>query len=146
MGTCNFAFDNVLVAIDTDDWDDYMYDDFIDNVRTNIELKIKDGYGLDEYDNNSLHSYGGRFIFGIDVYGALGCYKTIKVVVRNGYYSGLNLDYIISDLVDYEDERKTLEHKVEVMSRKIAKVLRCYGTELRHVATFSNGEALYEKK
>lgn len=143
MSTCNFAFDNVLVAVDCDNWDQIDYDFFIDNLRDHLDSVI-DGVTKDTYEGQ--RSYPGTIIFSVPVYGKLGLYREIDVVVRSGYYSGLNLDYIIGDLVDYEDERKTLETKVGRVCRKLVKEFKKYGTELKVAGRFSNGEAVYEKK
>lgn len=75
-------------------------------------------------------------------------YATIYATYKSGYYCGACLDYI----VEYEDDSwgdevrlKTLDKKIDVKCRQIAKVLRSFGTEVRKVAQFSNGEAVYEK-
>lgn len=79
-------------------------------------------------------------------------YKEIKIVVRDGYYTGANLDYEIEDVLDWyinplsKSEEARLDKQVEVLCKKIEKVLKTFGEEYLKVGQFSNGEALYQKK
>ncbi len=150
--------------------------DFLLKVQENIINELK-ALGIDtrEQDcisSDSVRGYGG-WLFGM-AYGVENGnyeYVTVELLTRNGYYDGLNLDYIVGYLVngeEYEDEylsdayvyseraqdyieiSKTrverLRAQARALTKKIAKVYANNTTELRLVGTFSNGEAVYEKK
>lgn len=71
-------------------------------------------------------------------------YATIYVTYKSGYYAGACLDYSI-EREDEDNQLKTYEDKIYTKCNAIEKVLRTMGTEVRKVAQFSNGEAVYQK-
>lgn len=151
MSTNNFSWDNILVVVDTDDWDENGMDcEMLEDDIQYMLLPIKEGYKVDKWEEGRR---GGRKIWAVDIaryYKEQGTliYKTIYIVLRSGYYSGMNIDYIIEDGEDIDTFKSVrgLEKEVEKMSRKIAKILRRCGTELVQLGSFSNGEAVYQVK
>jgi len=98
----------------------------------------------DRYDNE--RNYTGQIIADFNVFDTHGdIYKTIEVVIRNGYYTGSNMDYNIID-GDYQKELKKLDKKIESKCNRLEKVIRKNCTELLKVGQFSNGEAVYKLK
>ena len=71
-------------------------------------------------------------------------YATVYVTYKSGYYAGACLDYSIEREDEY-NMLKTYEDKIQAKCKAIAKVLRTMGTEVKKVAQFSNGEAVYQK-
>lgn len=151
MGTVNFAWDNILVAVETDDWDDGEYDDFIDRLGEQLGEKLG-GVPTDEYEKDGNRSYPGRVVWYDTVNRADGYeYAKIQVVVRSGYYSGINIDYTIeegSERFEIEEEgrgTKTLERKVRTIENKLKRILPKFGERLVQLGSFSNGEAIYSR-
>ena len=72
-------------------------------------------------------------------------YATIFVTYKSGYYYGACLDYSI-EYVDYEKPPTihSIDKKIRSKCNAIEKVLRTLGTEVKKVAQFSNGEAVYK--
>ncbi len=76
-------------------------------------------------------------------------------IVRSGYYEGACLDYDVKltvdgfetdvDLIKNEQWRKEIECEIETVGMKIESIFERFSTPLRRVATFSNGETIYEK-
>lgn len=139
---------------ESEEFDDYAYDEYITEMRNHLDdIKVAKNIGqasLDEYDSD--RNYGGKIIYEFDILDKNEfSYKKIYVVIRNGYYKGANIDYAIDDNFSMSNasnaEMKKLDKQVEVLCKKIEKVLRKYGgTELLKVAQFSNGEAMYQIK
>lgn len=152
MSTCNFAWDNILVAINTDDWDDDNFDDLVHSLGEELGEKLG-GIPTNEYEKDGNRSYPGTVVWYDTIDRADGYeYAKIQVVVRSGYYSGVNIDYTIiegSERYEIEEEgrgTKTLARKVESIEKKLRKILPTWGTELRQLGVMSNGQAVYEKK
>lgn len=146
MSTNNFAFENILVALDDEQAEDF--DFFIkENIQVDLEEKFPEGYRSDNYLHDGLsQSYGGKEMFVIEFRDRTGeLYKTLQVIYRGGYYGGMNLDYLITDEGNECVGTKGLDNKIESATKKIEKILRSHGQELIKVAQFSNGEAMYQK-
>jgi len=151
MSTCNFYYENILIAIEDDG-----VEDFMDYQKADLQNELQDampsGSIVDEYEKDALRSYGGCVIFRVKVYSGAGYeYRIVEVVYRGGYYAGMNIDYKVvegDDLWRIEDEKigtKGLDKKVASICKKIERICKTYGTELKVVARFSNGETMYEK-
>lgn len=89
----------------------------------------------------------------------------VYLTQKYGYYSGANVDYSmrvfcahdweeywLEDSIPLNDNKdisatavKRLESQARELERKISKVLKASTTVLRRVATFSNGESVYER-
>lgn len=147
MSTNNFNWDNVLVAVEVDE--NFEMDWLIESLQEDL-AKIKDSYYRDSYENERR---GGKIIYSVDIarfykdYGT-AVYKTIDIVVRSGYYDGINIDYVIVDSNDYYDFKGTkgLDKEVAKVAAKVAAVIKKHGTELLQLGSFSNGEAIYQLK
>lgn len=151
MSTSNFYHQNMLVAIDDDEAQDFI-DCFKNDLQHELQDAIPSGEIVDEYEKDALRSYDGWVIFRVSVSSGAGYeYAVVEVIYRGGYYGGLNIDYKVSegyDLWRIEDEKigtKGLGKKVVSICKKIEKICGGYGTKLRRVATFSNGETIYQK-
>lgn len=177
MSTNNFKFENILVVLpdftfrtmcedcedqeddgndvvcehSTEEFDESSYREYLEDVKAQLE-KI----GFERCDKyNGDNSYGGTIIASWGLEDPQdGMIKYLEVVIRNGYYSGANIDWTSDgDFgVEDEDNKKQVAH-YDVMNRKfdrqvarVEKILRKNGTELLKVGQFSNGEAIYQKK
>lgn len=145
MSTPNFAFENILITRDHEDVESFeMFD------QPELQNELAEAFPQGEVSHDFYHdglsrSYGGKEIFKIYFHTKdEELYKKITVLYRGGYYSGMNIDYIVSD--SEFDPVASLDKKIASSCKKIEKILRKYGTELTHVGTFSNGEAVYELK
>lgn len=150
MATNNFYFENMLIAISEEDVQSFFaYDE--DNLQLDLKYEIPNGVIVDEYEKDALRSYGGRVIFRVHVYVRELEYQAVEVVCRGGYYSGLNLDYKVSEgdchwsILDKKMPTKAADKKVVSICKKIEKICGEYGVALRKVGQFCNGEAVYEK-
>lgn len=150
--------------------------EYIDDIKANVLEQLRaDGLDVDDIDALSTDdnsTYGG-WCFGL-VTGNYGKnntnYPAIELVTRGGYYSGLNLDYVITYMVDNEEyaeeylegayvydgrtgdykdisktEVKRLQANARKLCKKIDKAMAANTNSLRKVAQFSNGEAVYER-
>ncbi len=165
MGASNFYYDNILVALP----DFNVYDDdgefvFFDNcsfeehvsiVQDNMVNAFKKAKNIDvvpidgDYDKDA-RSYPGRVYCRIDIYSnARELYESIDVIVRSGYYDGMNIDYRINGSDEYylfeNRSTKTLDKKVENVIKKLESVLIKSGKHLRRVGGFSDGTSVYEE-
>lgn len=112
MSTRNFHNENGRNVFAMDINEDYEYEDAIENICYGLDAEFNNDYRVeDEYDKDALRSYGGKII--ASVYGESKYYKKLdievqprlEIVVRNGYYSGINFDYrMIYDITDDEIE------------------------------------------
>lgn len=171
MSTNNFAYDNICVVVHNDteyycgDCDVYQtneskcekcgeemqddnvedfYDADISNWGDILEERIK-GFTKGGKLRDSNRNYPRAVLGSIDVYKASGdLYATIYAVYTSGYYSGACLDYVI-EYDEYDEQLKSYDARVQKKCDYLAKILRTFGTEVRRVAVFSNGEAVYEK-
>jgi hypothetical protein len=98
----------------------------------------------DRSESNSNRNYEGDVIADWTIYDRNDNRKDIEVVIRNGYYDGMNFDYNVSDDGCYE-ETKAMAKKVASQIKKLEKVLIGCGEHIIRVATMSNGEAIYKK-
>lgn len=146
MSTQNFAYENILVALN-EEWEEWDINFFREDIGEELERR---GFCRDDnymYDGLS-RSYGGRYIAYKDINHADGRhYARVYVYMRSGYYSGSNIDYIVEHGEDdFPRGEKALQARVDTCTRMLRKLLPKYGTELRRVAVFSNGEAVYKKR
>jgi hypothetical protein len=137
MSTANFSFENVLFVVqDTDNYDDFDYDILKESVIDDCYTVLKDGYIPKRLQG----------LFAIDIYSGGKLYKTITVHLNSGYYSGLNLDYSISEQQDDFKGTKTLEKQVDKITRKLCNVFSLYAKEAMVAGRLSSGECLYNYK
>lgn len=167
MSTNNFKFENILVVLpdftyglvcdecmekddeqlcehmdESREFDTFSYNEYIKEIQEKLN-KI----GFDDRDScDDDRSYGGTIIAEWSIYDKDDNRKNIEVVVRSGYYAGVNIDYTITE-GDYDYmETKTMKKEIDSTVKKLEKVLRGCGTEMLKVAQFSNGEAMYQIK
>jgi hypothetical protein len=168
MATSNFArehFKNVYAVLDNTDEeiDEWQVQDFKMMVLENIqgEFKKNKRYDVSEsdgYDGN--RNYGGSYIFEVSTDDDI----SIRGTLKNGYYSGANLeiellyegdvyngiDDILHDIkahCQYQGKRPPITRVTKDISRMIKGIERVYKNISRPlivVATFSNGETIYQ--
>lgn len=169
MATSNFHNVNSskIFAVELEDeWD---YDDLLSNIKYSFDNNGKYDISETGEDPYELRSYPSRMLLSVeDSYGDLEeGFLTIKVcvIIRSGYYSGVNLDWVcffdyddsyeeFEDLVEsmkYNDVYLTEEQKQEILKRRedlieyVEKQYEKLTIPLNVVARFSNGETIYEK-
>jgi hypothetical protein len=173
MATSNFHNENAnkVFTIEIEDQEDY---DFL-LYSLNHRLKQNKNYFSGGEDTTELRSYPSQVLGQLcksKMFGDIECQVSITMVIRSGYYSGANLDWIpsfimngyeidnsdISDNVNYYSEMKagmrTIQTKnisnwydrtMEELVKKVEDMYEELTTPLKVVAHFSNGETIYEK-
>jgi hypothetical protein len=170
MATSNFHnvnANNIFAVECTEEWD---YDDLIENLKH--ELDYLDGDGKDEHE---LRSFPSRVIgtnFSSKLYADFQVEVELQVVVRSGYYAGVNLDWTPTFNLDGEefcDGSEVAEHLVysygysqrnadryanwigtwyererDSLIERTEAMFANYSQPLVEVARFSNGETIYE--
>jgi len=177
MSTNNFKFENILAVIPDFSFDNrcldeecshfeedldggepkcehcdnyYEYDTegykmYVEELQGQLsEIGFEDSSGTDD-DSSYSGDYVSSFVFGDDY----NSYKTINVILRSGYYEGINLDYEIDDYYDgcfTKSKIAKMDKQIASKIVKLEKIIRKNCTELLKVGQFSNGEALYKLK
>lgn len=154
MSTSNFHNVNAKNVFAVEIEDEYDFDDLRDNLFHELGLE------LGGYDADELRSYPSSVVGNLIV----GDVR-ISVIIRSGYYTGCNLDWAIQygDYDDYNDYcdmincddtltdtekarfKLTTKNVTHLLIDKVEKVFTNFSQPLRRVATFSNGETIYEK-
>lgn len=118
---------------------EWMYDDIKENLRSEIKEKFKSVYETYQWDYE--RNFVGRIISVIERRFKEGYYK-INVIIRSGYYSGINLDYTFEYCCEEAEEKygKSLYRDLT----KLEKIFEKYSDEYILVGCFSNGEAVYK--
>ena len=170
MATNNFTSLNPTGIYAIDVLNDDSAQDDIAYIQEQV-LEELQGMGIDAREQDCLGTRDG-WLFGM-AYGVDNGnyeYVTVELQIRNGYYEGANLDYVVGYLVngdehddetldsayvwdgrkqDYTEISKTrvkrLQSQARAIVKKIDKVYSNHTTVLRKVGQFSNGEAVYEK-
>ncbi len=155
MSTNNFKFENILIVIpdftfdEGQEYDTMSYDNYVGELFTELQ-KI----GFEECDKwEKDNSYDGHIIAKWGLEDTDGMIKWLEVVIRNGYYADQNIDYVIDGDFGIENEQnkkqiahyESMNRKFDRQVKKLEKILRANGEELKKVGNFSNGEAVYEK-
>ena len=143
MSTNNFSYENICVVVE--DNDGYDFDDMVRDMGDTLEDKVMD---FTREVKRNWTKNEAMIIGEVRIYKDNGeYYASVYATIKSGYYADACLDYVVeySEYLDDNKHLKTLDKKIESKCRQIAKVLRMHGTEVRRVATFSNGEAIYEK-
>jgi len=173
MATGNFYNRNAnsIFAIEIEnDWD---YDDLKDNLKSIFKNNhLYSWFSKDDVEPNYNRSYPGTLLGtlyeDVDVSG-LKANINVDIIIRSGYYSGVNLDWDLEIEVGYdtlqsvdditidmicEDEferqyfesfKKECENVKERMIEYIEKVYSENSIALGVTARFSNGETIYHK-
>ena len=143
------------------------------NIQSDLESKKDVAFDtisfVDEWENLN-RSYCGKIIAKVTtkdkVYNDFNCYLKFNVVIRNGYYSGVNIDWdaqVVVDEEDYDfeddiylgDSKKEQyyadlvqnwkEKEIEKAVANLEEVFKNNSMSLNVVGRFSNGEVIYEK-
>jgi hypothetical protein len=170
MSTNNFSYENICVVVhspllygcdtceieqkdssvctgcggDMYDYTDENIQSDIDYYKNTLEQSINDFSSTDkkEWYNNYL-LLGKVILDRLDS----SNYTVIYVTYNPGYYNAACLDYTV-DRIIYEDDsdKQAKEEGKRILSKckEIEKVLRTFGTEIKKVGQFSNGEAVYK--
>jgi len=128
---------------------EFDYEDLILNVQSALPKATP----ADRSEPDSLRSYEGQVFAEIErIIGKWGI--TISLIVRGGYYGGLNLDWRVDITDQYEGDNfewgedaisATADNYIQKQIAKIEKIFAQFTTPLICVGIFSNGEAVYEK-
>lgn len=144
MSTANFSYPNtkhhytIGVNEDLEDWE---YEDIIDNVKE--KLKAIGGVEEDTWIGRDKHCI---IKFTFEYYDRDNKYWDtvhLYVTVESGYYAGAMFDIDNEDLEGLEI-CATTENKIDKTWNRIEAILKANTTPLVRIATFSNGEAIYE--
>ena len=153
MSTANFSYKNILAVApdfnfyhkcDEEDCDfncekDGSYIDFDEIGYESWKEDLKFDLMAIGYDY-----YGGKLFYTLeDKNGEV--YKEIEVLFNTGYYDGHNVDYEIEDFEDDVVDAEALDKKLEEVIAQTREIILKHTTEYIKVASFSNGEAVYEK-
>jgi hypothetical protein len=156
-------------TVQSDENDQEFLIDFLYEKFNELNLNFQEGSGS---DLNELRSYPSKIVGSITkekTIGGLSVSVCLTSVIRFAYYEGANLDYEIfeeiegEDLVNIEDqydfysEYKGISKKhaqialnwLETTKNELVDLFEnvyreVSGVKLRKVATFSNGETIYE--
>jgi len=76
---------------------DFDFDDLIGNMRCEIKHAVE----VERYEENGLSSYGGKIF--AEICKTIGRFDiVINLIIRDGYYGGMNLDWSV-DITDNTD-------------------------------------------
>lgn len=150
MSTPNFKNENASKVFSSECKNDFDYDDLISNVRS----ELKDYTDAETFDND--RSYPGRVFAERDINFSTKWIIEIQLIIRSGYYGGMNLDWEIwardcneDDKIDYANDGeslpKSLRTRIQAEIKKIEKVYAVNTPPLICLGVFSNGEAVYKK-
>jgi hypothetical protein len=177
MATSNFLNRNASNVFAVEIENDFDYDDIKENLKYHF-LSENFKYDFTEINKwNNDRNFSG-FIIGavqdsVNIQELFDIDVNINVIIRSGYYSGVNLDWeldictyyenldSVDDITlellqeDYPDENITedivqktidsIQEKINELTEEIENVFKQYSTPLNVYATFSNGETIYQK-
>ena len=144
MSTANFSYPSTsqhfTIGVDNE-MDEWQFDDAVGIIRE--ELVEVGGYDVDGWRGDK------QLVARFDVEHFNRTYReweelSIYVTVESGYYQGAMFDIDKSE-AECLDLNKTTQAKIDVIYRKIEKVLARHSLALVRVGTFSNGSAVYQK-
>jgi len=173
MSTSNFHNINASKIYACDTADEYAYEDLKMNLEEEID-NLPKGYDVERQCSDELRNYPAH-VLGVITddfeYGE----TELEIVLRSGYYGGVNIDFNIlfegnvyesiedilseyQDTYEYNEEKegkihvKDMEDQLEKITKFFNEAVNTFeelagkwSTPLRVVATFSNGETIYEK-
>jgi len=182
MGTSNFHYNNCLYTVETaytdeesgeEIQDEFIYEDTKENLSYEVD-KIKNSTQVNDFDtdNEELSSFPSQVLTTLYIgeqqslyfneqekeykreYGSQSLFY-IQIVLRSGYYEGLNIDYnIIEEYnTDFSTEtlhneectpNKTTQKKLSSTIKKLEKIFSMFSTKTEVIAKFSNGETIYK--
>lgn len=151
MSTNNFSYKNVCVVLEDveGDYNGDFWDYNVMNIQYELEQKIKGFVTFSIHKDRRFTKDKEALIIGeVDFYKSNGeWYGSLYATIKSGYYSDSCLDWDFEyENDDYEQNKNlTIEKKIQSRARQIVKIFKKFGTEVKKVAQFSNGEALYQK-
>lgn len=145
MSTCNFGHPNLskIYSIGLEAEEQWQFDDEYQNVIAALENMP----GFESYESRRRdYTIIGRFTFKhYDRDYREWQELELNVTVENGYYNGAMFDMEENPLDDIENPSKKLQRQVAAKIRRLEKTLARVTLPIIRVATFSNGEAWYER-
>lgn len=170
MSTNNFSYENICVVVhhpleyycsncEIEQIDSSVCDecgeDMIDNTYLNVEVDIdycKDTLEKsinDFYSTDKKEWYGDHLLLGKVILERKDSsnYTVIYVTYNPGYYNDACLDYIVYRKIyehDSDKQAKKEDKRILLKCKEIEKVLRTFGTEVKKIGQFNNGEAVYK--
>lgn len=149
MATSNFHNVNASAIFSVEIENEFDYEDLYDNVRYAMK-ELKEWQDVTKSDPTELRSYPSTSIGALSEYVSddeSGIDVIVTAVVRSGYYEGVNLDWHC----EFEEWGESVEHLIPQANKvgrelveKLENIFKQFTTPLRSVATFSNGETIYE--
>jgi len=137
MATANFTEcgNHGLFVIETEnEWD---YPDTVENIVSELSSK---GFSVDKVNATDGDDWA---VFDKDGKGVA------LITAYDGYYSGVSFGIFTGDdMIEELDPYHEYDEKITRNKKTIDKVVKCvamYTEQIRRVATFSNGEAIYER-
>jgi hypothetical protein len=175
MATSNFYNENASRIFASECEEEFDYEDLVSNLEytlSELDESFSSGKAGDYIDDNSkILDYSLNKSF--DYKDGTSVEVVIHPVIRSGYYSGVNLDWLFEFYIDgseVEDDDcikdylvnfegyapshaakvapsrfRRLEKIKNKLTEQLEKIYTDYTTPLNVVARFSNGETLYEK-
>jgi hypothetical protein len=150
MSTSNFYKKNASKYFSINLKDEYDYD----ILKENLWVEFQDT--ADFWEKDFCRGYDGKVVAQI-VKDFKKWEITFNIIIRNGYYNGVNLDwdctiinnnngdeYYFGDY-DYKELPKYINDWVDKKIKSIEKVFSRYSEPLICTARFSNGEAIYQR-
>lgn len=146
MATANFRRPNTkyYYTIGADrDLEEFEYKDTIANIQSKLRQLKAYGYDEDRWLGRETQAIYSFTLEVFDQYYKEWNSAKLYVTIESGYYQGAMFDIDRSELDEYQLS-KTTEAKIQRLLNKIEKILKSYTLPLVRVATFSNGETMYE--
>jgi hypothetical protein len=176
MATGNFYNRNASKIFAQRFEEDFEYEDFLENLRYAFKEKFNSFVKRDDWERDGLRSYCGKIIG--EVSGEiksysrydLDIYVEFELIVRSGYYDGINLDWEATVYVNGEsltmDEieegyfhynatpmekrynqwiEQYVTSEFEKLQEEVESIYSEWTINLVRVARFSNGEEMYER-
>ncbi len=176
MATSNFHNENASQIYSILNCDDFTFED----TKSNLQYALEKQFGVD-YSNNKEGTSTGLRSFPAVIIGTVSVDKyyekldldlelEIDIIIRDGYYDGMNLDFEFNlfenrcsveidselDFIDYAETdkqakqyegyaRKWIEKASIKYAESIEETFSKHSTKLDVVARFSNGETIYTK-
>lgn len=139
MATSNFyqSGNHGLNVID-DTEDEFIVEDTLANIVADLSSK---GYSTDSIRIDTPRSFDTGKVF------AIFNNKSKVVAILElcaGYYSGANINIYTEEHLDDEYDREDRTHNKRDVKR-VVDVVKSYTVGYNRVATFSNGETIYER-
>lgn len=135
MSTSNFAQydESFLHVIEIMEDDDFIVDDTIENIKADLQFYTKHKkYSLYDFGNKRRDVLPiGSIYFNDDI--------SIDIFITYGYYEHATINIEVNN-----DTNKNYKY-IQKTINDIERILSQYTTSVKRIATFSNGESIYQK-